>query len=274
MKERIIDTSHCNIAVRESAGDGPPLLMIHGNSSCKEVFRNQMEGAIGAAWRCVAIDLPGHGRSEDARGPEATYCMTGYADAARQVMAALGHDRYAVLGWSLGGHVGLEMIATCDAVTGLMITGTPPVGRGMQALAAGFLPSEHMHLAGQRDFSAQEVEAYARATCGINAPFEDFLRDAVGRTDGRAREMMFAAFAAGRGCDQKEAATRARVPLAIVNGADEPFASNGYIASLDYDTLWEGKVHLIDGVGHAPFWEAPQLFDPYLRRFLDHLQRR
>lgn len=271
MKERIVDTSHCSVAVGESAGDGPPVLLIHGNSSCKEVFRNQIDGAIGRAFHCIAMDLPGHGRSGNARDPEATYSMPGYADTAFEVMRALGHGRYAVLGWSLGGHVGLEMISRSDAVTGLMISGTPPVGRGMEALSLGFLPSQHMHLAGQRDFSPEEVEAYARATCGINAPFEDFLRQAVARTDGRAREMMFAAFAAGKGADQKEAATHARVPLAIVNGADEPFASNDYIASLDYDTLWEGKVHLIDGVGHAPFWEAPHLFDPYLRRFLDDL---
>ena len=32
--------------------------------------------------------------------------------------------------------------------------------------------------------------------------------------------------------------------------------------------LWEGKVHLLDGLGHAPFWEAPGQFDPILARFL------
>jgi pimeloyl-ACP methyl ester carboxylesterase len=271
MDEIEIDTSHCRIAVALSHGTGPALLMIHGNSSCKEVFRNQLKGSIGATFRCIAMDLPGHGRSGDALHPEATYSVAGYADAALELMRALGHQRFAVLGWSLGGHIGLEMIYGSDAVTGLMITGTPPIRKGPEGFADGFIPSRHMVLAGQRNFSAEEVDAYSRATCGINAPFEGFLRDAVGRTDGRARENMLSSMLAGLGRDQKEAAEHSRVPLAIVNGAEDQFINNAYIASLAYDKLWEGRVYDLDGIGHAPFWEAPDTFDPYLKRFMKGL---
>ncbi|MCP4317197.1 MAG: alpha/beta hydrolase [Hyphomicrobiales bacterium] len=273
MNEKIVQTSHCNIAIAESAGSASPVvLMLHGNSSCKEVFRNQLEGPIGAKYHCIAMDLPGHGHSDDASNPEATYCMPGYADAALEVMQQLSHTKFVVLGWSLGGHIGLEMIGKSDAVIGLMITGAPPVGMGDEAVSAGFKPSEHMHLAGQRDFSGDEVDAYARATCGVNAPFEAFLKTAVARTDGRAREMMFSSFMAGTGCNQKHAAEQSPVPLAIVNGGGEPFVNNDYVVSLTYDNLWENKVHLIEEIGHAPFWESPDRFDAYLDRFLEDLQ--
>lgn len=271
MADAYVDTSHCRIAVALSPGDGPALLLIHGNSSCKEVFRNQLQGPIGAAFRCVAMDLPGHGRSDDARRPEAAYSVPGYADAALQVMRAFGHPRFAVLGWSLGGHIGLEMVHGSDAIAGLMITGSPPIRKGPDGFAAGFIPSRHMVLAGQRDFSEEEIDAYSRATCGVNAPYERFLRDAVARTDGRAREHMLKSILAGEGCDQREAAEHAKAPLAIVNGAEDEFINNAYIASLTYDNLWEGKVYDLEGVGHAPFWEAPEQFDPYLRRFVEGL---
>lgn len=271
MQERTVETSHCRISVASSAGTGPVVLMIHGNSSCKEVFRNQLQGSIGAEFRCVAMDLPGHGRSGDALAPEKTYSLPGYAATAFEAMRALGHSRFAVLGWSLGGHIGLEMIAGSDAVTGLMISGTPPIHAGPEGFAAGFVQSPHMHRAGQREFSEEDIEAYSRGTCGVNAPFESFLRDAVARTDGRARENMIQSFGAGVGHDQHDAAVHSRVPLAIVNGAEDEFINNAYIASLSYDRLWEGKVHDLEGIGHAPFWEAPAVFDPYLRRFLRSL---
>jgi pimeloyl-ACP methyl ester carboxylesterase len=264
----MIETSHCAISIAESVGDGPVVLLIHGNSSCKEVFRNQLEGEVGRKYRLIAMDLPGHGASEDAREPERTYNITGYADCADEVLAHLGIDSAVVMGWSLGGHVGLDMIGRHPVVRALMISGTPPIGKGEDQLAAGFLPSEHMGLTGQEVFSEQDAKHYARATCGVNAPLEDFLLDAVKRTDGKARVLMLGAFAAGQGADQREIAETAQLPLAVVNGGDEPFVNNDFVKTVDYANLWDGRVHILDGIGHAPFWEAPDQFDPIFERFL------
>ncbi len=270
MTETFVNTKAGRIAITQTEGSGLPVLLIHGNSSCKEVFRNQIQGSVGNLYKCIAMDLPGHGGSENARDPEAIYSMPGYAATALELMDLLGYKQYAVLGWSLGGHIGIEMISRSEAIIGLMITGSPPIAPG-EAMAEGFLPSEHMHLAGQNEFSDAEIEAYAHATCGVKAPFEDFLLKAVARTDGRAREMMFGSFMAGKGCNQQETATHSSVPLAIVNGNDEPFVNNDFVRSLTYDNLWEDRVHLIEGIGHAPFWEAPAQYDPYLKRFLGFL---
>ncbi|MBB95449.1 MAG: alpha/beta hydrolase [Rhodobacteraceae bacterium] len=268
MKTQIVDTSHASIAVTDSETDGPVVLMIHGNSSCREVFRNQLTGAIGQAFRVIAMDLPGHGNSSDATDPERTYWMPGYADTAIELMDRLGIDRYAVLGWSLGGHIGLEMLSRTDRISGLMISGTPPVAKDPESVNAGFRPSEHMHLAAQAEMTEQEVSDYAHATCGENAPFEPFLLEAVARTDGRARELMFGRILAPEAADQQAVAIASPVPLAIVNGEDDVFVNNDFIKAISYGNLWEDTVHLLDGIGHAPFWEAPDLFDPYLDRFL------
>jgi pimeloyl-ACP methyl ester carboxylesterase len=190
-------------------------------------------------------------------------------DAAVQIMRALGFQKYAVLGWSLGGHIGLEMMKSSRDVIGLMISGTPPMGRGDAGMQEAFVPSRHMTLAGQRYFSDEEIDAYSRATCGVNAPFESFLRDAVARTDGRAREISSSHFRKQVGYNQREAAENSEVPLAIVNGADDEFINHDYIASLNYRNLWEGEVYSLPGIGHAPFWEVPEQFDPHLIRFVE-----
>ena len=171
----------------------------------------------------------------------------------------------AVFGWSLGGHIGIEMIPRFPGLKGLMITGTPPVA--LAGAAAGFKPSPHMGLAGQRDFSEIDIDNYAAATCG--APHAPFLRAAVARTDGRARKTMFDAFAAGDGIDQRDTVATSPILLGVVNGDDEPFVNLDYVDSLSYANLWEGHCHRLAGLGHALFWEAPQVFDPILERFLD-----
>jgi len=264
----VVPTSHATIAVSESGGSGPAVVLIHGNSSCKEVFRNQMAGEIGRRWRCIALDLPGHGRSSDARSPWRSYIMPGYADMVAELLDILGIKRFAVLGWSLGGHIGLELFIRHAGMTGLLATGTPPVALTPEAIGKGFIISEHMGLAGKADFTEADVEAYARNTCGANAPFEPFLRDAVRRTDGRARERMLSAALAGWGVDQLRLVETLDRPLAIVSGGEEPFVNNAYLQSIRYARLWDGQVHILPGIGHAPFWEAPALFDPLFTRFL------
>ena len=269
MKDFKVETSHAMLAVTDSGSSGPPLLMIHGNSSCRQVFQNQLEGEIGKLFRCIAFDLPGHGESSDAFDPEKTYWMPGYANTAIELMKALDIPSYAVLGWSLGGHIGLEMLARTDAVNRLMISGTPPVEPTEESIGSGFRPSEHMHLAGQEQFTDKDVTDYAHSTCGENAPYAQFLHDAVARTDGKARVLMFSRILDPEGANQQEIATKSPVPLAIVNGEDDAFVNNDFIAGLRYENLWEDKVHRLEGVGHAPFWEVPERFDPYLKRFME-----
>ncbi|MBC2883977.1 alpha/beta hydrolase [Ochrobactrum sp. CM-21-5] len=259
-----LETSHGTIALRESAGEGAPLVMIHGNSSSGAIFRNQLEGEIGRTWRVIAPDLPGHGQSADAIDPNRSYSMEGYADAMTEVLEKLGVQDAVIFGWSLGGHIGIEMISRYPGMRGLMITGTPPVAR--EEVGQGFKSGPDIALAGQEKFSPRDVEAYARSTCG--EPFEASLLDIVARTDGRARRIMFEKFAAGTGGNQRDIVADTKLPIAVVNGRDEPFVEIDFVSKVKFGNLWEGQAHIIDNAGHAPFRETPEIFEAHLARFI------
>ncbi|UYV35761.1 alpha/beta hydrolase [Rhodobacteraceae bacterium D3-12] len=271
MSVKYADTSHARIAFTETRGSGLPLLMLHGNSTSHQVFRNQLEGEIGATYRCIAVDLPGHGASDDAHDPDRTYNMQGYGATAIELMQELGIDRYAVLGWSLGGHIALDMMAQTDDLAGVMITGSPPITQGMGAVAEGFAGDIEHSTASKQILSDAEIDVFAHTTCGPNAPYDPFLKEAVARCDGRARSLMVAKLACGVGPNQQDLAINAPVPLAIVNGAEDAFINNDFIAGLPYRNLWDKKVHDLPGIGHAPFWEAPEAFETYLSRFLNDI---
>lgn len=102
-------------------------------------------------------------------------------------------------------------------------------------------------------------------------PYEGFIADGIRRCDGRSRSLMISKLACGVGRNQQDLAINAPVPLAIVNGGDDPFIQNDFIAGLPYTNLWDGKVHDIPGIGHAPFWEAPKAFDAHLTKFLNDI---
>jgi pimeloyl-ACP methyl ester carboxylesterase len=269
---RTIKTSHADIAISETAGTGLPVLLIHGNSSCKEVFEHLLDGPIGKSSRLVAMDLPGHGASSDAFDPQRTYTMPGYAEAAVELLEAMGVDRAAVYGWSLGGHVALEMLPRFPGLVGMMISGAPPVGRGAEKVMAGFKPSPNAGIVGKPDLTAEEIEIFMYATYGGAA--DAVLRNALRRTDGRARAIMFQALLAGEISDQRQLAENSAIPIAIVNGADDLLVNLDYIGGLAYRNLWDKHCFTLRGAAHAPFLQAEEAFNPIFSRFLAEMKKR
>jgi pimeloyl-ACP methyl ester carboxylesterase len=267
-----VATRHGEIAVAQSSGSGMPVLFIHGNSSAKEAFRKQYEGELGQTYRMIAVDLPGHGASSNAPNPSVTYSMPGYAAAAIEVMEALGVDRAVVVGWSLGGHVAMEMVKSWPGVIGVMITGAPPVRRDMAAITAAFQPSPALFLAGKNKLTAEDYKSFGDLTLGKLASNADLTR-ALHRTDGAAREMMFASLAAGKASDQREIAESSEVPIAVVNGEKDPLVNLAYLGSLKYRALWDKHCFVLRGLGHVPFLEAPEMFNPILARFLGDMSK-
>jgi len=268
MPTQVVPTRAADIAVWESSGVGPAVLLIHGNSSCKEIFRHQFDCTLGSSFRLIALDLPGHGASTDARDPEHDYTMGGYAETAVEVLKALGVARACVFGWSLGGHIAMDMISRFEGVCGVMTCGSPPVPGRIEGLQMGFNDSPHMSLSAGPEWSEADAYAYSHATAGENAPFEPFMLASARRTDGRARHYFFADVFAGGPQSQREIAQTSKTPLAIVNGAEDTFLKHDYYDTVAYANLWDGRVHSLAGLGHAPFWEAPDLFNPLLERFV------
>ena len=150
----MIPTSHGILAVEESGESGIPVLLIHGNSFCRGVFRNQMQGKIAKNHRVIAFDLPGQGQSSDAPGPHRSYTRPGLADATVELLHKLGVAEAIVFGWSLGGHIGIELIPRFPGMRGLMICGAPPVGRNQMSQA--FKGSPQTGAASKQDISEAE----------------------------------------------------------------------------------------------------------------------
>ena len=272
MRNRTLNTSHADIAVCETEGTGMPVVMIHGNSSCKEVFTNQLNSAMGETYRMIAFDLPGHGASSDARDPEKTYSMPGYADLAMEVMHELDVDRAAVFGWSVGGHIALELVSRFSGLVGLMVAATPPVHPTPESFQGGFKPHPLLALLGKPDLTDEEVDVFAQGAYGEG--ITPALRKAVRRTDGRARANLFATLFDGRTSDQRDVAENALVPISFVNGAEDPIINTDYIGSLSYASLWEKHCYVLRGEGHAPFLTNPGVFNPVFDRFLAEMSQR
>jgi pimeloyl-ACP methyl ester carboxylesterase len=150
MRSLQVQTSAGKLSVRISPGRRGAVLLAHGNSMCKEAFDRQFDSPLATVYRMIAVDLPGHGASErSALARDSSYTLGGLADALLDVLAALDASDAIVCGWSLGGHVALEMMCRSALLGGAFLVCAPPVAPGPDALAA-FKPDPALELAGAR----------------------------------------------------------------------------------------------------------------------------
>ena len=86
------------------AGQGPPLVLIHGIAEAAWVWESIIP-ALARAHRVVAPDLLGHGHSSKPRGD---YSLGNQATLIRDLMISLDMDRATLIGHSLGGGITMQ----------------------------------------------------------------------------------------------------------------------------------------------------------------------
>ncbi len=268
MQTQSIETSAGQIAYRQSAGGGPTIVFVHGNSASSRAFARQLDGPLGAKYRLLVPDLPGHGASADAADPAATYTMPGYAAMLRDFALELGATDAVFVGWSLGGHIVLEAAPDLPQARGFAIFGTPPIGFP-PAMEQAFLATPAMAYTFQPELNEEQARAYVAAAFrpGVTELPPEMVVDVL-RTDGRARAQLAASIAPGGYRDEIDVVAKLSQPFAVLHGAQEQLVNGDYFATLTMPTLWRGAVQVIEGAGHLPQWEQPERFDALIDAFV------
>lgn len=104
-------TAPDGVRLRVVAGgprDGPPVLLLHGWAASLYSFRFLLEDLPRGGYRTYALDFRGHGFSGKPRGDD-IYTRDVLVRDVLHLLAELGIERAAVVGWSMGGAVALRL---------------------------------------------------------------------------------------------------------------------------------------------------------------------
>ena len=245
----------------EQAGAGPDVMLVHAGVADGRMWDSQWVDWA-ARRRVTRLDLRGFGRSDL---PEGTYSHAGDVLA---VLDALGIERAALVGASLGGRVALDFAASQpDRVPGLV-------------LADAGLP-DHAWSAEIQAFGAAEDEAIEAddldAAAEVNVDF--WLPSASEPVRAAIREQQRNAFTLQVGRDDEEVLLTddltARlqavdVPTLVLVG-DRDYADFHAIADRLAAELPDTRRAAVSGAGHLPSLEQPDAFDAAVLPFLDSL---
>lgn len=123
------------------AGTGDPVIMLHGSGPGVSGWANWRLNlpVLSERFRVLAPDIVGFGHTE--RPDDVRYSLRSWTDHVWDFADAMGIDRFAIVGNSLGGRIALEMATErAERVSRMVLMGSPGVGmtitEGLQALRA------------------------------------------------------------------------------------------------------------------------------------------
>jgi pimeloyl-ACP methyl ester carboxylesterase len=265
--QKTVTIDNERIAYFETAGKGPDIVLIHGNSQSSNAFASQLKSALGSTFHIVAIDLPGHGLSSRSPNPATTYQLPGAATLLVKVLKELHMERAVIVGWSLGGNILFEAADQLPHVAGMMVIGAPPVANPFDPNA--FLPSPVAGLLFQRDLTEDQIQAIVPSFFKPNTQNipEVFFQD-VRVQDPLVRFYLGVTLATGNYKDQLQVVHNLSVPLAVVEGEQEQLTSIAYLRGLAIPTSWHNRVWVVPNAGHIAQWENPDYFNVLLAAFV------
>jgi pimeloyl-ACP methyl ester carboxylesterase len=244
-------------------GSGPELLMIAGQASPMSIWPASTLAALADHFHVTIYDNRDLGNTTDTSEP---FALTDLADDAAGLITALGLDRPAVFGWSMGGEIGLLLaVRHPDALSALAITGATPGG------PHSVLPSPELQecqvtlecdlLAMLFTATPAGTEARARFIDSFQmVPQEPLVPGTERKYDQTER-----AFWSGEEPDL-DAIT---VPVLVMNGEADPAAPSAnatYIAERIGDNA---RLEIDHGTRHGWFIEHPDRFLELMTDFLD-----
>lgn len=241
-------------------GGGPPLLLLHATLHDHTDF-DAVVPALAATHRTIAVDWPGHGRSD----PVAEAGAPLLADVLEDVVDALDLPAAALIGSSVGGFAAARLaIRRPDRVAALVL-----VNHG------GFLPQNPMtrafsRLLGSARLARRVLPTFVRGYVRARGEFDRALRD---RVVARARTADGVAVAAGLwrsfaepGHDLRAEATSLAAPTLIVWGTKDT-AIPLPLGRATYRRLPQARFVTLP-TGHVPFASDPDGFLELVTPFL------
>ena len=238
----------------ETAGDGPPLFLLHGIGSNSRSWRRQLAG-LSNEFTVIAWDAPGYGKSSDPAGEPS---MNFYADRLHALIATLRLDRIFLLGHSTGGVVAQAFYrAHADSVRALILCDTRYVGSESTL---------NQRLRAIRTMSPAELAAERAPKLLSRGAPPELIREVESiMSEVRPTGYEFAAVALARS-DTRDVLRDLHVPTLLIWGSED-----------EITPLWEdvpagARLELIENAGHLCYIEQPETFNAIVREFLseDH----
>src|SRR5215208_3321632 len=243
------------------AGEGPPLVLLHGFLCDSRCWRRQLEG-LSDRFRVVAWDAPGAGASSD---PPDLFTITDWAQCLAQFLEVVGIEGAHVVGLSWGGVLAQEFYRLYPArVLGLILADT-------YAGWKGSLPQPVCKKRLERCFFESSLPPEEFVPLWVHEFFTEGaspdLKEEMSAVVSDFHPLGFRLMAKSLDdTDTTDLLPEIEVPTLVLWGNDDR-RSPMNIAEQLRDAIPDAELAVIANAGHVSNMEQPEEFNAQVRRF-------
>jgi pimeloyl-ACP methyl ester carboxylesterase len=267
LEPKTIDSAGIQTSYLE-AGSGDPVLMLHGSGPGVSATANWQHniGPLAEKFHVLAPDIVGFGATE--RPTDIVYSLRAWTDHVWAFLDALGIEKTAIVGNSLGGRIALQMATDRpERISRMVLMGSPGVGmsltEGLQALRA-YEPSHDAMRALLRNYFAVDPALITDELVAIR--YEASVADGAYEA---YRAMFFDPRHKGSELGITEEEVRAiGTPALLVHGREDKVVPLSVSVSM-LDLLPNADLHVFSHCGHWTQIERADEFSALVKDYLD-----
>ena len=249
-----------NLIVLETGQGTTALIFLHYFGGSALEWQSVMD-SLADNYRCIAIDLRGHGDSE---APATGYSVATMADDIAGLISSLGVQDFALVGHSMSGKVALALAARQPAglQSLILVSPSPPVPEPIPDDERQKLLEGH----GQRSAAEKTLKNITEA------PVSEAVREQIIADDLRTAKPAWEAWLLeGSKEDISDQMTSILVPVHIAVGSEDRALPPDVQARLVVPYLPSATVEVVDQAGHLLPWEVPGKLTTFIQKKLDTL---
>ena len=257
--------THAGVSLRyDRVGTGPAVLLIHGWTFNRTVWERQVV-ALRDRHTAITVDLRGHGESSH---PRTGYTVAAMAADLEHLVRALAVPRIALVGWSMGGIVALELAQRLGervSALGLVCTTAGGLTDAKNPLAVPKDQVAAMRASAEADFRGFVREFAPRLF--KQAAASPLLAWAVGQMQKTPAHVAVACLDAILAADLRPTLKKITAPTAVLHGRHDdlfPIAGGEALGK----AIKGATLTVFEESGHTPLLEEPERFNATLAELL------
>ena len=261
-----IEINGKNISCLKSGTGENVILFLHGNGMSAENWLPQLDDEeLRKRYTLIAVDLPGHGKSDWANGDKSWYHPRNISKLIKPLLDKCNAKSYLLVGLSFGTNVIGEMAPPLHGCKGIMLVSTCILNNA-NLPSHIITPGQYGHVIASPHPTDEDLKAFVHEHMKNKKISEQYIID-YRNADPAFREELYKMMVESSWMDELANIKAWNLPVCIVFGKNDSLLTINYLDN--FTPVWNNHVYVIDNSRHFPNEEQSEIFNELLSTYAD-----